>query len=62
VGLSGGTNSAKRRRNLALELGFPERMTADGLLDAINTLLLCGRLEKSFFDAYCADHTDQQDS
>jgi ribonuclease M5 len=62
MGLSGGTNSAKRRRNLALELGFPERMTADGLLDAINTLLLCGRLEKSFFDAYCADHTDQQDS
>ncbi len=62
MGLSGGTNSTEKRRNLALELGFPERMTADGLLDAINTLLLSGRLEKSFFDAYCADHTAQQDS
>jgi ribonuclease M5 len=61
MGLSGGAGSAEKRKALALRLGFPERMTPGGLLDAVNTLLLVGRLELSFFDAYSAEHPDQQD-
>ena len=61
MGLSGRPESAARRKELALRLGFPERMTADALLDAVNTMLLAGRLETAFFDAYGADHADQQD-
>ena len=61
MGLSGRPESAARRKELALRLGFPERMTADALLDAVNTMLLAGRLEPAFFDAYGADHADQQD-
>ena len=61
LGLSGGPGSAEKRKALALRLGFPEKMTAGGLLDAVNTLLACGRLEPVFFDAYRADDGDQQD-
>lgn len=43
MGLSGGAGSAEKRRTLAKELGFPERLTADGLLDALNTLRRSGR-------------------
>ena len=60
LGLSGGAGSAAKRKALAKRLGFPEQMTAGGLLDAVNTLLLVGRLELSFFDADGADHTDEQ--
>ena len=61
MGLSGRPESAERRKELSLRLGFPERMTADALLDAVNTMLLAGRLETAFFDEYGADHADQQD-
>ena len=61
MGLSGGKGSAEKRKALAKRLGFPERMTADALLDAVNTLLAVGRLSRSFFDAYRADHADEQD-
>ena len=61
MGLSGGAGSAEKRKALAKRLGFPEQMTAGGLLDAVNTLLLAGRLELSFFDAYGADHPHEQD-
>ena len=61
MGLSGRADSAEKRKALALRLGFPEHMTSDALLDAVNTMLLSGRLEQSFFDAYGADHADQQD-
>ena len=61
MGLSGRVGSGEKRKALAKRLGFPEHMTADALLDAVNTMLLAGRLEMSFFDAYCADHADQQD-
>ena len=61
MGLSGKAGSTEKRKALALHLGFPEHMTADALLDAVNTMLMSGRLEESFFDAYRADHTDQQD-
>jgi ribonuclease M5 len=61
LGFSGGADSGRKRKDLAQRLGFPEHMTADALLDAVNTMLLAGRLELSFFDAYRADHPDQQD-
>ena len=61
MGLSGKADSAEKRKALALRLGFPEHMTAGALLDAVNTLLLTGRLQHSFFDTYRTDHPDQQD-
>ncbi len=60
MGLSGCVDSAEKRKALAKRLGFPEHMTAGGLLDAVNTMLLAGRLEPAFFDAYGADHADEQ--
>ena len=60
MGLSGKADSSAKRKALALRLGFPGQMTADALLDAVNTLLFTGRLSLSFFDAYRADHPDQQ--
>ena len=36
AGLSGGENSAARRKALLHELGLPERMTTNALLDVIN--------------------------
>ena len=61
LGFSGRADSREKRKALALRLGFPACMTADALLDAVNTLLLSRRLELSFFDAYRADHADQED-
>lgn len=37
-GLSGGDGSSGLRRELCLKLGFPERMSAKALLEALNTL------------------------
>lgn len=39
-GFSGGANSAARRRSLQRLLGFPERMSANMLVEAVN--LICG--------------------
>lgn len=44
LGLSGGTGSADKRAALARRLGLPERLGADGLLDAVNTMLWTGAL------------------
>ena len=60
LGFSGRAGSREKRKALALRLGFPEHMTADALLDAVNTLLLSGRLDFSFFDAYRADNSDEE--
>jgi ribonuclease M5 len=38
VGLSGGNNAASKRRELQKELGLPEHLSANGLLDVLNTL------------------------
>ena len=38
LGLSGGQQSAQRRRELAKSLGLPERLSANGLLDVLNAL------------------------
>ena len=38
AGLSGGVNSAKKRRVLLRRLDLPERLTANGLLDVLNVL------------------------
>lgn len=49
LGLSGGADSARRRRALLKRLGLPERMSANALLEAVN--LLYGREDflKKFF-------------
>ncbi|MBR4703871.1 MAG: DUF4093 domain-containing protein [Oscillospiraceae bacterium] len=59
LGLSGGPGSGEKRKALAKRLGFPERMSADGLLDAVNTMLRYGLLELSFFDNHRADDSHQ---
>ena len=38
-GLSGGTDSAEKRRALLRQLDLPERLTADGLLELLNALM-----------------------
>lgn len=60
MGLTGCTGSAERRRALALRLGFPERLTADGLLDALNTLRRGGESLESVLNADSAEHPDEQ--
>lgn len=61
LGLTGCAHSAEKRRALALRLGFPERLTADGLLDALNTLRRGGESLDSVLNADSADHADEQD-
>ncbi len=61
MGLIGKTGSRERRRRLAVRLRLPERMGADGLLEALNTLLASGRLTPDILNAYCADDACQQD-
>lgn len=39
LGLSGGANSAEKRKALLRQLDLPERLTADGLLDVLNALM-----------------------
>lgn len=39
AGLSGGPNSAERRKVLIKHLGLPERLTANALLDVLNALM-----------------------
>lgn len=60
MGLTGGPGSAEKRRELALRLGFPERLTADGLLDALNTLRACGDSALDVLDTDGADRSDQK--
>ena len=38
LGLSGGADSAARRRALQKRLGLPERLSSNGLLQALNAL------------------------
>lgn len=38
-GLSGGADSAEKRRALLRQLDLPERLTADGLLEVLNALM-----------------------
>ncbi len=61
LGLSGGPGSGEKRKALAKRLGFPERMSADALLDAVNTMLRYGLLELPLFDDHRADDAHQQD-
>ena len=62
LGLSGGRGSREKRMLLARQLGLPERIGADGLLEALNTLLFSGRITKDIFDTYRSNDTDEQDS
>lgn len=61
-GLSGKANSAGKRKAMAQALGLPERISADGLLDALNTLLESGRVSLDILDAYGADNADEQNA
>ena len=61
MGLSGGNYSREKRKQMAMRLGLPERISVDGLLEAVNTLLSSGRLGMDFFDAYRSNDPDQQD-
>ena len=61
MGLSGGSKSREKRKHIAIQLGLPERISADGLLEAVNTLLSSGRMGMDFFDAYRSDDPNQQD-
>ena len=45
LGLSGGEDSAERRRRLLKRLDLPERLTANGLLEALNLLFSREELE-----------------
>ena len=60
LGLTGCEGSAEKRRALARSLGFPERLTADGLLDALNTLRRCGRSGIPVLDADRAENPDEK--
>ena len=51
LGLSGGPDSAMRRAELLKKLGFPARMTANALLDAVNALMDRPALERLMKDA-----------
>lgn len=61
-GLSGGPDSAGKRKVLARSLGLPERLSADGLLEALNTLLASRRISLDILDAYGADDADEQNA
>lgn len=60
MGYSGGQGSAAKREALAKRLKLPVRLSADGLLDAINTMLWSGILTKNVLDTYRADDADEQ--
>lgn len=61
LGLTGCTGSAEKRRALALRLGFPERLTADSLLDVLNTLRRSGESLQSVLNTNRPEDADQQD-
>ena len=48
VGLTGGTDSAQRRDDLALSLGLPKGMTPNALLAALNVIMTRKELLDSF--------------
>ena len=49
LGLSGGPDSGARRAALLKQLGLPERMTANALLEAVNLLYSEEDFLKEFF-------------
>lgn len=46
LGLSGGVNSAKKRRTLASKLELPERMGTNALLDVLNAVITIKELKE----------------
>ena len=68
LGLSGGADSAARRRALLSRLGLPERMSANAMLAAVNALytpdeferLLAGMPEEKGTHCDFSDHPGQQ--
>ena len=51
LGLSGREGSAEKRKKLLRQLGLPERMSADAMLDVLNALM-----DREGFIAYLSEH------
>ena len=51
LGLSGREGSAEKRKKLLRQLGLPERMSADAMLDVLNALM-----DREGFNAYLSEH------
>ncbi|MBQ3554069.1 MAG: DUF4093 domain-containing protein [Clostridia bacterium] len=54
-GFSGGTDSAKKRSELLIMLGLPEKMSSNMLLDVLNTFLASGFLEETINSIFFND-------
>ena len=61
LGLSGRENSGERRKALLRELDLPEHLSANGLLEALNTLISSGRIAPDILDAYRGDDPGEED-
>lgn len=58
LGLSGGENSTEKRNQLATYLGLPRNMTANALLEALNTLLTPETWEDALSHLTCANESE----
>ena len=54
-GFSGGTDSAKKRKELLLSFGLPEKMSSNMLLDVLNNFLVSGFLEDTIQQIFFND-------
>ena len=54
-GFSGGKESAKKRRELLISLGLPEKMSANMLLDVLNTFLDSGFFKETIHPIFFND-------
>ena len=62
LGLSGGADSKARRKSLKKKLGFPENLSANALLTALNCVItreaLFSLLEETKLDSHTMNHYD----
>lgn len=56
LGLSGGKESSEKRRKLQKYLGFPEHMSANALLQALNMLYTRAELEEILYNIFGENH------
>jgi ribonuclease M5 len=60
MGFSGRPDSAARRAEVLKALNLPEKLGADGLLDAVNTLLSEGMPLEAILEAHGKNHSEKQ--
>ncbi len=60
-GLSGTPNAAERRLVVQKKLGFPERMSANTLLGAVNVLYTRGEFLEQLAAIFPEDHIEEED-